>query len=722
MAICIAAYVGQCQARSGKQRKSAVWVLRLAMLLWLAVPLVASTSVSPAKSKSDENPVILSNIIKIEHYDIWVAFRPELGSLRATATLTLHAAEPVSSVELMLNPQLRISRVTDGDHNELTFARSPENNAAAVLVTLPEKTSGEITLRVSYSGAIPRDSLDYITSEGILLRDESGWYPTPDPTAFAEHRIHIVVPIGWTAVAGGRRTYYEHRDRTTYEFSTTQPVYSRAIAATPEKVAISLGMDEGVAASASVAAPIIRVCLPDSSTESARKAALLAASAFTEYAKLLGRAPLSEYTILPGFPGDHFEIGYSGPGFLVMDEDDLKHFGEDAYTPYFLPHEIAHQWFPQQVAHATPEDGWLAESLGQYLALRYLEAQNPSEARRMVALAMRDSLASERLEPISMGLKLFALGNEITQQTLYQRGMLVWRTLESVMTRDQLDRALAIYLKRYAGRTATIADFRKLCEEVSGRDLGWFFSYYINGTEAPEISVRHEASLTPGEVSGEILVYGAPAEFTVRVEIRVSTTAGVVSQKVATRGPATPFTVVVPSPAMHIEIDPDERILRWTETARRNLAQRKMMAQARKDLYDEDLADAEELCNQALQTDPENLAGNEQEIRFVLGQLLFHKNQLGAAFDELGKVLELASPDTRLSNAYYAWAHVYRARIAFERKDAATGRAEAQAGLAVDSLALEAEVTQNSRFSGTTTAGKELRRFLAPSTNASQYK
>jgi hypothetical protein len=692
--------------------------MRLALLLLVVMPAVLTVANPISADESQQNPV------KIERYDIWVAFRPDAGSLRATATLILRAAEPVSDVRLMLSPFLRISRVTDSNRSALAFTRGADNSSPVVQVTMPEKISGEITLRVSYSGVIPRDSLDYVTAEGILLRDESGWYPSPDLTAFAQHRIHIVVPAGWMAAAGGNRTSMEAGERTIYEFATARPVYSRAIAATPEKVQITLAPDAGEAAAeiAAVPAPTVRVCLPDSAASPARLAALLAESVFKENAKLLGPAPLSEYTILPGFPGSHFEIGYSGPGFLVMDEDDLKHFGRDGYTPYFLPHEIAHQWFPQQVAHASEEDGWLAESLGQYLALRYLEARNPEEARRMVTMATRDALASERLQPISLGLKLFALGNEITQQTLYQRGMLVWRTLEVVMTRDELDRALGEYLKSYAGRSATIADFRKICEEISGRGLGWFFSYYIDGTEVPEISLRRGTVEKSGEVSGEILVYGAPQEFTVRAEVRVVTPAGTVVQPIATSGPATAFNVAVTAPATKVEVDPDERILRWTDTARRNLAQRGLMALARKALYDEDFGRAEELCEQALQTDPENLAGNEQQIRFELGQLLFHMKQLSAAFDELGKVLGLASLDNRLTDAYYAWAHVYRARIAFERKDAATGRAEAQAGLAVDSLALEAEVTQGSRYSGPTTAEKELRRFLAPPTNASQYK
>jgi len=658
--------------------------------------------------------------VQIERYDIWVALRPDAGSLRATATLTLRASAPVSSVTLMLNRQLKISRIEQATHTELAFVRDADENSPRVNVTLHAPTAGEITLRVSYSGIAPADSLDYVSAAGILLRDESGWYPTIDPTAFAQHRIRIIVPAGWTAAAGGTRTSTELRERTVYDFTTTRPVYSRAIAATPEKLQATF-VQTG-AAPTSGTEPAIRVCLPDPFSEPARKAAAQAASALSQFAKMLGPPPFSEFTILPGFPGVHTEVGYSGPGFLVMNEDDLKHFGREGYSPYFLPHEIAHQWFPQQVAHATEEDGWLAESLGQYLALRYLEARNPAEARRLVQMAMRDALASDPLQPISLGLKLFALGNDVTQQTLYARGMLVWRTLEAVIGQENVDRSLRVYLSRFAGRSARIADFRAVAEEISGRELHWFFSYYIGGTEVPQIIVRRTPSLSADEVTGEVLVYGAPASFSARVELRVETSKGLITQNVTTRGPATPYTIIVPAPVINVEVDPDERVLRWTEPARLNLAEQTLIAAARRAVYQVDLDGAEADCTRALQLDPEDLSGHEQETRFELGLLYFHRGQLDAAYDQLGDVLQLASFDMRTSDAYYAWAHVYRARIAFRRHEPALGRAEVEAGLSVDPLALEAPVTQTSRFSGTTTAEKELHKFLASPASAGQLR
>jgi tetratricopeptide (TPR) repeat protein len=668
----------------------------------------AATAAGHAAGEAQEVARSISSA-DVQRYDIWVAFRPERAWLRANATLTLMAPQPVDWIELTLSPQMRISHVTDGAGRELTFARSQRIGSSHFMVTLPTKTEGQFTIRISYSGTMLNEMLDYVDTTGILLRDESEWYPATITSVFAQHSIHIVVPAGWTAAAGGERTEFDASDRSIFTFTTTEPGFSRAIAASPEHVVMNL------AANPSAGVPAIRICAPQTDTEQARQTAVRAADAFAVFTKLIGPAHVAQFTVLPGFSGIHAEAGYSGPGFLVMDADDLTYFGRSGYAPNFLPHEVAHQWFPQRVGHATAEDGWLAESLSEYLAWRYLEATSPADAQRMIVLAMREGLAADGLQPISMGLKLFALGNKLTQQTLYDRGMLVWRTLESVIDRDRVDQALQEYLKLYSGRTASIADFRAICERISGRDLRWFFAYYLSGTEVPEITVERTPSLAPTEVSGEIRIRNVPEDFEARVELRISTAAGLVTHSVAARGSATPFSAVVPAAASHIEIDPDLKILRWTEAARRNREQDTILAEAYHAVHDDDFDAAEEYLRQALAADPENVAGNEQAIRFQLGQALYHMKRYREALDELSRVLALASPDARETDAYYAWAHVYRARIAFAQNDAAGGRTEAAAGLAVDSPVLEIEITPSSKYAGTTTAGKELRWLLQPS-------
>jgi tetratricopeptide (TPR) repeat protein len=718
MASCIAAPVVGSQVyaagHKGRSLRRTIIAGICAATIGLPCAAIPSTGSKHRPKYTDEG--YARQAVRVERYDIWIALRPGEGSLKAMATLTLHTEKPISTVELELNPQLQISRVADGASNQLAFQRSEREGSPFLSVALPGEIKGEFTLRISYSGTMGADELDYISPDGILLRDESGWYPTPDMTAFAPHHIHMVVPEGWTALAGGNATVFHVRNRAIFDFVTFRPVYSRAIAATPYKIqAVQSSNADGLT-------PTIRVCAPDSESGSARQTASVTQSTFAEFGRMFGSTGLSEFTVIPGFPTSHSEVGYSGPGFLIMDAADLRFFGHNGYAPNFLPHEVAHQWFPQQVAHASEEDGWMAEALAEYLAWRFLDAHDPASARRMIAVAMRNSLAAEQLEPISLGLRLYALGNEITQQTLYDRGMLVWRTLETVIDRERVEKALREYLKEFSGRTASIADFQKICEEISARDLSWFFKYYISGTEAPEISLRRTRSKAPDEVSGEILVAGAPPGFTARVEMRISTTAGVVLHSVATRGPSTPFTVVVAAPASRIELDPDLRILRWTEPARRNRTQRELVAQAIAEAREGDIARAEELYRKAIAGDPDGIAGNDQFLHFQLGQIAFRVKQFDTAFEEMSRVLETASMDVRATDAYTVWAHVYRARIAWVRGNPDAARTEARAALEQGSPALGTEMVMGDQFRGKTTAERELRLLLEPPVETGSHR
>lgn len=194
---------------------------------------------------------------------------------------------------------------------------------------------------------------------------------------------------------------------------------------------------------------------------------------------------------------------------------------------------------------------------------RHLREKRPQEARAVVERAVQSVQEHPATEPISRVEKpCAAVQDERCQRTLNHRGMLVWRTLETVMGQERVDRSLGDLSVRFVKRGASLDDFRKICEEISGRKLGWFFDYYIHGVQLPEITLRRIPGSAPNEVAGEILVKNTPREFQVRVEMRLHTSAGVIHHSVATNGPVTPFTVTTNEMVTRIALDPDLRILR----------------------------------------------------------------------------------------------------------------------------------------------------------------
>jgi tetratricopeptide (TPR) repeat protein len=694
MPVCIAARAHKSQEQLPAQRRRTSAGL-------LVVTWAVLTSVGIAAAQEPRQ------LITAERYQIDVSFQPEKGFLHARAAVTLRAAQVAQAIEFELNPHLTIQEVTDAQGRKLDFARSQRLGSPKLSVPLAEPVvAGEkITLNFTYEGVLPPGRLDYITKDGILLRDESRWYPAVDLAAFTQNSIRVDLPSGWQVVSSGRPV--STPAGTAWE--TTRPVSSRSIVAAPKHSLIC----SPPLTTQTRAIPPWTACFLGPDPDSAKSVAAGAHELLQHYAKAL-RPPFSgELFIVQGFPGQRGAMGYSAPGFLVVSEDVVKFFDYPGFAPEFLPHEVAHQWFPIEVTIARQEDAWLAESLAEYLAWRYLQETNPEQARLMVTRAMRDALGPEPLRPLELGLRLFALENwEVTHATLYQRGLLVWRTLETVIDRERVDRALREYYKRYAGRAASIADFRKICEEISGRDLGWFFDYFIRGTRIPEIQIHRRPPTAPGEVAGEIILRNVPAEFQVRVEMQLDTSAGAVDHSVATRGEVTPFTVSSAAPVTRLTLDPDQRILRWTEAARRNRSQHGLLAGVGELETAGKLAGATQTCRKALALDPENLAANEQQIRFELGRFRYRMKQYESAFREFGRVLTLASLDPMTSDFNRAWARVYRARIEELRGHRAATRAEAQAGLASKSPALESQVTLPEAPGRTTTAAAELRALV----------
>jgi tetratricopeptide (TPR) repeat protein len=622
-----------------------------------------------------------------------VSLQPEKSFLHARAAVTLRAGQYLEAVEFELNPDLSILEVTDAAGRKLEFARSGRLGSPKLSVRLAEPCGAEqgVTLTFVYEGALPHGPLDYITKDGILLRDESRWYPAVDLSAFTANRMTLTVPAGWMAITSGERAKVRSSEGSaTYRWKTSNPVSSRSIVAIPQDlercslVSVSGTGGDGIR---------LANCLPGTDETRSRQLAGEVGTIASYYRTILHTDATFKLTVVQGFPGQRGAVGYSAPGFLVVSEDFLKFHDDPDYAPEFLPHEIAHQWFPIEVTLARQEDGWLAESLAEYLAWRYLREREPEQARRMAVRAMRDALAPEPLRPLSLGLRLFALEDwDVTQATLYQRGLLVWRTLETVIDRERVDKALAEYFKRYAGRSASIPDFRRICEEISGRDLGWFFDYFIRGTRIPEVEFRRTPSSAPGETSGEIILKDVAPEFQVRVEMRLETTAGAAGHSVATRGLVTPFTVTTPQPVTRITLDPESRILRWTEAARRNRSQRTLLRQLGELERERQFARAAEYCRQALALDPENLASNQQQIRFALGRLYDRMNLPERALQEFARVLALDSLDPMESDFNRAWSRVYRARIERRRGRVAAARAEARAGLEMKSPALSTPV------------------------------
>jgi len=228
-----------------------------------------------------------------------------------------------------------------------------------------------------------------------------------------------------------------------------------------------------------------------------------------------------------------------------------------------------------------------------------------------------------------------------------------------------------------------LQDFEKVCEEIAGRDLSWFFRYYVEGKGVPELELRRLPSESPGVVAGEILVRSLPPEGSVRVEMNVRTAQGNVEHSVATHGEVTPFTVNVPAPALGITFDPDLRILRWTEAARRSKAQSQILNVLPRAVTRSNLGDVIALYRRALAADPDDASLRVQALRERLGELETANKEWDAALSDLDAAINGHSISPFETYLCRAKAYLYHGVVELHERRPAEAQKDAQAGLAL---------------------------------------
>jgi len=158
-------------------------------------------------------------------------------------------------------------------------------------------------------------------------------------------------------------------------------------------------------------------------------------------------------------------------------------------------HEFGHQYWYGMVATNEFEEAWLDEGINTYMEAKIMDAmygRDTSVFRSRFAtlgeledqragIVVPGYLGRPDTDPITrFGWRFY--NDSAYGSVTYSKTSLVLRTLEKIIGEDTMRRALHTYFLRYRFAHPTGEDFLKTIEEVSGKDLRWFFDQAIYGT------------------------------------------------------------------------------------------------------------------------------------------------------------------------------------------------------------------------------------------------
>jgi len=158
-----------------------------------------------------------------------------------------------------------------------------------------------------------------------------------------------------------------------------------------------------------------------------------------------------------------------------------------------LVHELSHAWYGGSVSPATWSDVWLNEGHAYRIQVLFAEDHGQLEGQTgfetLEAFWTGAHAESDRLRA-QFGPVALPRGGAFDQLfsfNAYVGGALVLEALRRHVGDDAFDRIEREWLRRFAGRSASTADFVALASEVSGADQSAFLEPWLYSEQTPEL-------------------------------------------------------------------------------------------------------------------------------------------------------------------------------------------------------------------------------------------
>jgi hypothetical protein len=213
-----------------------------------------------------------------------------------------------------------------------------------------------------------------------------------------------------------------------------------------------------------------------------------------------GPYPYKTLTLVDPEP-DSAAGGMEYPTFITGDSAWWMPGG--LYLPELVvEHEFGHQYWYGMVATNEFEDAWLDEGINSYTEVKVMDSVLGRDTSFMnlfgVTVGNREVQRFEYigvadLDPMSRKAYQYASFNSYGGVT-YGKTASVLLTLEKLVGEGTVQKALHTYFMRYRFTHPTKEDFLKTVEEVSGKDLPWYFNQAVYGTQVLDYEVMRLSS------------------------------------------------------------------------------------------------------------------------------------------------------------------------------------------------------------------------------------
>ena len=427
----------------------------------------------------------------VASYDLDVAYDPATDRLDGDASIRARATQNLCSFNL----DLVGLEVTDVEVNgrDATWTRSGQE-----LVVTPRHSLQEgqrFKVEIVYGGipvefVIPGFGIPagfMTTPDGAIVAGQpeaaTAWFPVNDhPIDKASYTFDVTVPDGYEVAANGVLHRTRSRDgRTTWRWVAREPMASYL-------ATIDIGDWDVNEWTTDAGLPVY------DAVDSAITGGLRA-----EIDSSLAR----QGEILDVLSGAFGPYPFSTVGAIVDNHDDLffaletqtrpvysKYFwldrqGNPANGDFVVVHELAHQWFGDDLALARWQDIWLNEGFATYAEWLWEEYEGRATPQEIFQATYDAIPADDPFWALTIGDPTV---DHLFDEPVYVRGAMTLQALRDQVGDDAFWTIVRQWAATHSGGNVTTDEFIALAEQVSGQQLDDLFDTWLFTDTKPSLT------------------------------------------------------------------------------------------------------------------------------------------------------------------------------------------------------------------------------------------
>jgi len=298
---------------------------------------------------------------------------------------------------------------------------------------------------------------------------------------------------------------------------------------------------------------------------------------YSPYAKdIFGRTPqmLSFYSEVLGYPYPwdkysqvivrDFVSGAMENTTAVIHGDFLNATDRellDGDNEAIIAHELFHHWFGDLVTCESWSNLPLNESFatyGEYLWIEHADGRDAADLHSMNS--MDGYLAESETKQVDLIRFYYDDKEQMFDGHSYNKGGRVLHMLRYFLGDDAFFAGLNLYLNEHEFESVEIHQLRLAMEEISGKDLNWFFNQWFLGSGHPDLEINYNYNPSASNLTIEVSQLQDKL-FRLPLHVLIHTDNGTRRERIDIRKAENSFTFDLDAPLSYVSFDADKVLL-----------------------------------------------------------------------------------------------------------------------------------------------------------------